>query len=60
MPGSGSKDARLAGKTWSGTTVTERLNIAYPIVQGPLGGGGSTPPSSPPYRMPGAWAPTER
>jgi len=28
---------------WSHTALTERLNITHPIIQGPLGGGGSTP-----------------
>ena len=34
--------ARMA-KKWNETLITERLNITYRIIQGPLGGGGSTP-----------------
>ena len=42
MPANGRRHARRV-KAWSDTVITERLNIEYPIIQGPLGGGGSTP-----------------
>ena len=37
------KGIGTAVKIWSDTAVTKRINIEYPIIQGPLGGGGSTP-----------------
>ena len=43
MPEGGSVASARIAKRWNETLITECLNITYPIVQGPLGGGGSTP-----------------